>query len=164
MYQLKPIQTDAVAKALLKAERYRLLNEPREAESICRDVLAVDPANQEALVTLLLTLTDQFEHGVAPDQAGDLVPRLQDEYSRSYYSGVICERWAKAQMDAGTPGHIVFDWIQQAMNWFEAAEKLSPAGNNDAILRWNTCVRMLDANKRIRPREEDTEMQASFSD
>ena len=35
--------------ALEKALRYRLLNEPVEAESICRDVLEVDPDNQAAL-------------------------------------------------------------------------------------------------------------------
>ena len=54
MRELKPISTAAVPAALEKALRYRLLNEPAEAESICRDVLLADPGNQEALVTLVL--------------------------------------------------------------------------------------------------------------
>jgi len=45
---------------LTKAERYRLLNEPEEAESICRDILDVDPTHEAALVNFLLALTDQF--------------------------------------------------------------------------------------------------------
>ena len=60
MFALKPISRDSVAGALAKAERYRLLNEPNEAESICRDILQVDPANQEALISLILALTDQM--------------------------------------------------------------------------------------------------------
>ena len=60
MFELKSISTQAIARAIVKAERYRLLNEPQEAESICRDILTVDPENQEALVMLLLSITDQF--------------------------------------------------------------------------------------------------------
>src|SRR5512145_3059910 len=63
MYHLKPLSKDAVQSALAKAERYRFLNEPGEAESICLDVLAVDAHNQSALITLLLALTDQFGAG-----------------------------------------------------------------------------------------------------
>src|SRR5205809_2184265 len=36
-----------------KAERYRLLNEPGEAESICLDILVVDPENQHAIIMLI---------------------------------------------------------------------------------------------------------------
>ena len=60
MPELKPLSRDAVDAALSKAERYRLLNEPHEAESICLDVLEIDPDNQPAHITLLLSLTDQF--------------------------------------------------------------------------------------------------------
>ena len=65
MFTLKPIDPAAVPAALQQAERYRLLNEPEEAESICLDVLAVEPDNQQALVMLLLSLTDQFVTGAA---------------------------------------------------------------------------------------------------
>ena len=57
MFELKPISTAAIPRAVAKAERYRLLNEPQEAESICRDVLRVDEDNQEVLTMLLLALT-----------------------------------------------------------------------------------------------------------
>ena len=57
MYELKPISGQAIARAVAKAERYRLLNEPQEAESICRDILRADPDNQEVLAMLLLSLT-----------------------------------------------------------------------------------------------------------
>jgi len=50
MAELKRLHKDAIPAALEKAERYRLLNEPGEAESICLDILAVDPDNQRALI------------------------------------------------------------------------------------------------------------------
>jgi hypothetical protein len=50
MYELKPLSREAIPAALEKAYRYRLLNEPLEAESICRDILEADPENQEATV------------------------------------------------------------------------------------------------------------------
>ncbi len=60
MFALKPISPDSLEGAMAKAERYRLLNEPNEAESICRDILEVDPANREARISLILALTDEF--------------------------------------------------------------------------------------------------------
>src|SRR3954469_11131088 len=99
MSQLKPLSAEAIPAALDKAERYRLLNEPGEAESICLDVLQVDPENQDALITLLLALTDQFPHESSSKvvaRAGELAARLTEEYDRAYYSGIIRERRAKA--------------------------------------------------------------------
>ncbi|MEE2900476.1 MAG: hypothetical protein VX815_18600, partial [Gemmatimonadota bacterium] len=63
MSELKPLSADAVPVALAKAEHYRLLNEPEEAESICIDILEVDPEHQKALINLLLARTDQFKEG-----------------------------------------------------------------------------------------------------
>ena len=97
MFELKRLSLDAVPAALAKAEHYRLLNEPEEAESICVDILEVDPDNQRALIDLLLARTGQFEKG-SPSllkQAREVLPRLQGEYERAYYGGVICERQAK---------------------------------------------------------------------
>ena len=54
MFELKRLSEEAIPAALEKATRYRLLNEPAEAESICHDVLQIDPENQQALVVLLL--------------------------------------------------------------------------------------------------------------
>lgn len=166
MHTLKTISTDCIPRALSLAERYRLLNEPREAESICRDVLAADPSNTPAQITLLLALTDQFGHSAAagPEAAHAIVANLRDGHARAYYSGVVCERWAEAQHEGGTPGHVVFDWIAQAMTWFDKAQAIAPAGNNDAILRWNTCARFLNAHPAISQRSEDREVEAAYAE
>ena len=151
MFELKRLSRDAVPAALEKAERYRLLNEPLEAESICRDILDVDPDNQEALVMLLLALTDQFDDrlGDAVEPAREALSRLRDEYSRLYYSGIFCERRAKAHLKRGghRAGHSAYGWFREAMEHFEKATAVRPPANDDAILRWNTCVRMIARHK-----------------
>lgn len=157
MFDLKRLHRDAVPEALEKAERYRLLNEPNEAESICLDVLEVDPDSQKALVTLLLALTDDFHSGGSLDKARAVIPRLREEYDRHYYSGIICERRAKALMKNETAGSRFFahDWFREAMLWFERAEAIRPPANDDAILRWNTCARILMNNPDLRPTVEE---------
>jgi hypothetical protein len=146
MADFKPISREAIPPALEKAERYRLLNEPTQAESICLDVLAVDSDNQQALVMLLLALTDQFptESSECFREAEAVVPKLHSEYERLYYSGIIWERRALARAQHGGPGStsVAFAWINVAMEFFEQAEKIRPAGNDDALLRWNSCVRL----------------------
>src|ERR1700741_944263 len=105
MHELKPLSHDAVDAALAKAERYRFLNEPSEAESICLDILNIDATNQHAQITLLLALTDQFAEAPAAHQrAKDALAALQSEYDRAYYAGLIAERRAKAQLARGGPG------------------------------------------------------------
>jgi hypothetical protein len=158
MRELKPLSRDAVDAALAKAERYRFLNEPGEAESICLDILAVDSTNQAALITLLLALTDQF--GAAADahrRARDVLASLESEYDKAYYAGIIAERRAKAQLAHGGPGSSVgaYDWIAEAMHHFERAEWLRPSGNDDARLRWNACARFLDRHPQLRPSADD---------
>jgi uncharacterized protein YeeX (DUF496 family) len=145
MFELKLLTTVAVPKALERAERYRFLNEPGEAESICMDVLRVEPDNQKALVTLLLALTDQLEHGMDVTQAREVLARLRGDYEQAYYAGIICERRAKALMRHGGPGsgYVAYDGLREAMSWYEKAEALRPPGNDDATLRWNTCARIL---------------------
>ncbi len=146
MRQLKPLSKTSVPAALEKALRYRLLNEPLEAESICRDVLEADPDNEQALTTMLLALTDLFEreYVAARERAKALIPRLQSEYDRAYYEGIIYERWAKAEAVRRIPNHVVSGWFQHAMRCFERAEAHAPPDNPDAILRWNTCVRLVE--------------------
>ena len=145
MSNLKPISKKAIPSAIERALRYRLLNEPLEAESICLDVLATDPGNREARVTLLLALTDQFEteYVTALSRAKEVLLELTDDYERAYYEGIIHERWAKAGATKELPNHIVAGWLRQAMRSYEQAESLAPAENPDAALRWNTCARIL---------------------
>ena len=147
MPDFKLISRDAVPLALEKAERYRLLNEPAQAESICLDVLAVDPENQRVLVLLILALTDQLQIGSTTDcfqKAEALVPRLNGEYERSYYSGIIFERRGYARASQGGPGSetVAYRWVRQAMDFYEQAERLRAPGNDDALLRWNSCLRL----------------------
>ncbi len=153
MPELKPISTEAVPAALAKAERYRLLNEPREAESICRDVLMVAPEHQQASIMLLLALTDQFgrESGVDLEQAEQLVHKLQGEYERAYYAGVISERWGKSRTVIGATAEVVHSWLRQAMDYYQQAEAIRPAGDDDALLRWNTCARIIDQGSSQQP-------------
>jgi hypothetical protein len=141
----KRISQTSVPGALEKALRYRLLNEPLEAESICRDVLAVEPDNREALITLLLALTDQFDHAtmVTLQMAKDVLESLPGEYEREYYTGIIHERWGKAQLARGMPVGIAIDWLRQAMRDYERAEALRRPDDPDAVLRWNACARFL---------------------
>jgi hypothetical protein len=153
MFQLKPISRQGIPAALQKAERYRLLNEPSAAESICLDVLQVEPDNQQAIVTLLLAITDQLPSAPAEGErrAREVLPLLHDEYKRAYYEGIICERRATAQLKLGSPGsgEIAYEWFRRAMEHYERAERMRPAGNDESILRWNTCARILTR------REED---------
>jgi hypothetical protein len=145
MIELKKISQAAIPAALVKADKYRLLNEPAQAESICRDVLAVDAANQPALVTLLLALTDQF-HVRATDgvkSAEEALAGITDRYDNAYYGGIICERWARALLAAGDPAAQAFDWLHDAMRRYEQAEALGREGNDDPILRWNACARAI---------------------
>ncbi len=146
MIELKPISKEGIPKALKKVERYRLLNEPAEAESICRDILEIDPEHQEALIMFILTLTDQFNKGVSGREAYALVSRIKDDFKRAYYRGIVRERQAKAALDRALPGskHDAYEWLEDAMEAFEEADQLSAPDNDDAILRWNTCARIIN--------------------
>jgi hypothetical protein len=151
MYELKLLTPAAVPKALERAERYRFLNEPGEAESICLDVLQIEPANQEALVTLILALTDQFRDDTpgsrhAPSRASELIPRLADEYDRLYYAGIVRERRARAALhrDRYAAPASAGEWLREAMSFFERAEAIRPPHNDDAVLRWNACARLVE--------------------
>ena len=154
-FELKSISENAVDSALEKAVWYRALNESLEAESICRDVLEVDPDHQLAIATLLLALTDQFASGLGNRvrESRELGKSLNSDYEKEYYSGLISERRAKCQYQKGIPGcgHLAYEGLGEAMDHYEKAQKLSPEGNDDAVLRWNTCARMIDANPDIVP-------------
>lgn len=164
MFELKPLHADGISAALEKAMRYRLLNEPWQAESICEDILAVEPDNQKALVTLLLALTDQFgrERGADVNAARALLPRLEGEYAQTYYAGIIAERRGKAHLARGGPGSAAaaYEALSQAMELYEEAERLRPPGNDDAILRWNTCARIFMRHSHdLRPLDEEPRLE-----
>jgi len=158
MFQLKTLSPDAVPRALAKAERYRLLNEPGEAVSICLDALEIDPDNQQAITTLLLAITEQFESDMTRvHEAWRVVARLTDEYERIYYSGIIHERRAKAFLRHSTPrgGTRVYEWLREAMACYEKAEALRAPDNDDALLRWNACARLIMSDRHLAPVSEE---------
>ncbi len=160
MFELKPLSPDAIPAALGKAERYRLLNEPDEAESICQDILAIDPAHQQALVTLILAITDQFAvRGISGNvtRAMELLPRLEEEYDRLYYGGLICERRAKAHLSHGAldASAAAYDWFREALRLFDKAQRVRPSGNDDSVLRWNACVRTLIRHPHLQPAPDE---------
>ena len=159
-FEPKPISKQGVPAALEKAQRYRLLNEPSAAESICLDVRAVDPENQQAIVMQLLAITDQLgdELSAGVRRAREVLAGVRDEYRRCYYAGLICERYGMAQLHHGTPRSAegAYESLREAMGWFEQAEAMRPAGNDESILRWNTCARILDRHPEMAPAAEET--------
>jgi hypothetical protein len=159
MFELKPISAGAIPAALAKAERYRLLNESGAAESICLDILEVEPDHQGALVNLLLARTDRFAETMASGllKAKAVLPRLQDRFSRAYYEGVIYERHATALLRSGRPGTAAMAYaaFRTAMDHYERALMLRPGDSDEAALRWNTCARILNDSPHLAPRGED---------
>ena len=163
MFDLKTLSKDAIPSALTKAKHYRFLNEPSEAESICRDILAVDPGNQDAMITLLLALTDSFKFQLTPafNEAQEILNYLNDQYCKSYYNGIICERRAKVHLERKDPGagRVAYEWFRKAMEYYESALNSCSPGNQDAILRWNTCARTLMRHPGVVPASDTTEEQ-----
>ena len=155
MYELKPISRDTIPRAIQKAERYRLLNQSWAAESICLDILAAEPGHQKALRVLLLARTDQFgpESARHMAKAREALSQLASNYERAYYAGIICERRAKAEIERHTAGsvHAAYEWIREAMEHYQVAEQLQPTGNENAVLRWNSCVRLLKESPQLVP-------------
>jgi hypothetical protein len=159
-HKLKAISADGIPHALDKAERYRLLNDPAQAESICHDILAVDAHHQGALRVLILALTDQFgAHGAAgaSRDARGHIAHLVDEYERAYYTGIVFERETRAYLQRkNVVRSAAYDGFRHAMEWYERAEQLRPH-DVDAILRWNSCVRAID-NEKLEPELREPEL------
>jgi hypothetical protein len=157
-FELKPLAKDSIEPALDKAEHYRLLNQPRLAESICLDILDVDAGNQKASVILLLALTDQFKQSStkAAKQAIELANGLKDEYSKVYYTGIIHERQGAAALNSTSPGgdFDAYEWYREAMDFYEKANEVNKGENDDPILRWNTCARII-MEHHLRERPDD---------
>jgi hypothetical protein len=146
-FQIKTIRIESVPHSLEMARRYRLLNEPRQAESICLDILALEPDNEAARIELVLTMSDQFAGTRRSPRRADImahIEKLTDEFSKHYYRGLVFEREALAYLDRGHASTFAYDGLRDAMECYEHAEKLRPAGNDDAILRWNACVRAIE--------------------
>ena len=162
MKQLKKISKASVPSALEKAERYRLINEPNEAASICHDILEVDPNNSDAKVMLILSLSDQLsERFSAFGEAKEVVSALKTDYERNYYMGLLCERRARAHHRHGSTGceHVAYDWFQTALEFFDKAASSRPKDNDDSYFRWNAVIRTLEQHPSLQPHQENSETQ-----
>jgi len=155
-FELKTISVQSIPEALSKVERYRLLNEPVLAESICLDVLAVVPDHHQALIFLLLARTDQFHSNVQPKGALEVLAQIKGDYEQAYYAGVIWERVGNAILRHGDPGArtSAYHALVDAMSHYERAMKFASPGNDAAILRWNACARIIMQNPDIQPLAE----------
>lgn len=159
-FEFKEITKHGVPAAVQRAEHYRLLQQPAQAKSICLDVLAVEPDNQRAIVTLILALTDQFGRSSSvssPRDAREYLDKLEDEYQRAYYAAIIWERKARAFLERGPARGFAYNGFREAMEWYERAAAIRPADNDDAILRWNACVRAIQDEK-LQPQVEEQEL------
>ncbi len=159
MVELKTIKKENVASALELAKKYRLLGEPDEAESICRDILEVEDDNQDTLITLLLALTDKFpSSGLNPvfDQAKEIIERLAEPYCKAYYLGIVYERRAKYHLKQGGPGcgPASYQWFARALDAYNEALESCDPDNQDAVLRWNSCVRIINNNPHVKADDE----------
>lgn len=159
--QFKTISKSGIAEALAKVQHYRYLNQAEEAESICRDILAADPANQMALRQLGLAITDQFTGDTTDrrQEAQECFEKLTSAYERSYYLGILHERRAKAQLRAGHLAHSLLASFEQAMQCFEDAEKIRPQGNDDALLRYNRCLRLVQSTPELTREREAMDLE-----
>lgn len=163
VFELKPLSREGIDAALVKAEHYRFLNQPGLAESICLDILNVDQSNQKANIVLLLALTDQFgtSSSKSTKQVLGLISRLNDEYSKTYYTGIVHERQGAATLNAGKHGaeYDAYEWYREAMDFYEKADNLNKETNDDPILRWNTCARIImDHHLKERPLDTNEHM------
>src|SRR5262245_1230060 len=158
--EFKIISKSGIPEALAKAKHYRYLNQAEEAESICRDILTADPENQMALRQLGLAITDQFTGSISDrfNDAHSCFEKLTNPYERSYYLGIVNERRAKAQLRAGHRSPTLRASFESALSFFEEAEKVRPTGNDDALLRWNRCLRLMQSIPELSEESESFEV------
>jgi len=155
-FELKTISVQSIPEAVAKVERYRLLNEPSLAESICLDILTIVPDHQQALISLLLARTDRFHSHMHAKAAQEVLARIKGDYEQAYYAGIIWERLGHARIRQVGPGGgaSAYHALREAMDHYEKAIHSAPPGNDDAVLRWNTCARVIMQNPDIRPLAE----------
>lgn len=159
--QIKPLHHDSVERCLAKAKQYRMLNDPTQAESICLDILAAEADHEATRIELILAMSDQFAGTrESPDPADILeqIAKLSDEYARLYYRGLVCEREGLAYLERGHAAMFAYDHLREAMEWYEKAEKLQPPGNEDAVLRYNSCIRTIIREKLRPPPAQEREL------
>lgn len=156
---LHDIHADSIDLALDKARQYRSLLEPEIAESICRDILHIEPDHQQALIIYILALTDQLHHSGKKTQVKaieDAIAKLQSEYQRHYYTGLLHERRARFMLTQSMARAFAYDYFIEALQCYQQAEQIRPEHNDEAILRWNSCIRTIQ-QENLKPRPDSQE-------
>lgn len=152
--KLHAIHADAIDLALEKAKQYRSLLEPEIAESICLDILHVDENNPQALIVYILALTDQLRHAEKQTQMKAIrkaIEKLDSQYQRYYYTGLLNERRARFLVSQPMSHSFAYDYFMEAMQCYQQAQQICPKNNDEAILRWNSCIRTIEKEK-LQPR------------
>lgn len=158
--KLHNIHSDSIDLALDKARQYRALLEPEIAESICLDILHIDEFNQQALTIYILALTDQLKHADKRHQIRQIelaISKLDSEYKRLYYSGLLNERRARSMIRQTMSRSFAYDYFREALLCYEKAEAIRPEHNDEVILRWNSCIRTIN-NEKLQPRQDDDDL------
>lgn len=159
-FELSRISHEAIPTALEKARQYRLLLEPEQAESICLDILAIEPKHHAATILLILALTDQFTHSgqvLDAKRVLNLIETLPNEYDRLYYKGLVSERRGRAMLRNSMSHSFAYAYFHKAILLYQQAQQHSPDNNDDAILRSNACIRTIQ-DKRLKPRIDRDEL------
>lgn len=158
--KLHDIHADSIELALDKARQYRSLLEPEIAESICLDILNIDPDNQPALVVYILALSDQLHHAGKKTQVQAIemaIQKLQSRYQQFYYTGLLHERRARFMLTQSMARVFAYDYFIEALQFYQKAEKIRPEHNDESILRWNSCIRTIDKEK-LKPRPDSKDV------
>ncbi len=122
-------------------------------------MLAVDPENAAVRVVYILALTDQFATGAHTNavRAKEAIAKLPSEYDRLYYAGLVAERRGHAYATSTSLGsnEAAWEFLVEAMELYERAAAVDHASSNDdATLRWNTCVRLIESHRLTEPSRE----------
>ncbi|MBN45001.1 MULTISPECIES: hypothetical protein [unclassified Methylophaga] len=147
---LHDIHAESIELALDRARQYRSLLEPEIAESICLDILNIEPENQAALVVYILALTDQISISGSQSPFQDIevaIAKLSSEYKQIYYTGIVLERRARFMLTQPMSRAFAYDYFIKALECYQQAEQMRPDHNDEAILRWNSCVRTIQREK-----------------
>lgn len=158
--KLHDIRISAVKKALKKAKQYRSLLEPEIAESICLDILNIDPENQDVLIVYILALLDQIsrtENQTHIKTIERTIDNLTSQYQRYYYLGLLSERRARHLLTQAMSRSFSYDYFIEALTSYQQAIELCPQKNDEAILRWNSCIRTVETEK-LKPRRDSEDL------
>ncbi len=158
--KLHDIRLTAIDQAIEKAKQYRSLLEPEIAESICLDVLNIDPDNQSVLIIYILALLDQISRAETQSQIKTIertIEKLSSQYQRYYYTGLLNERRARHLITQAMSHSFAYEYFAEALNYYQQAIDRCPEKNDEAILRWNSCIRTIEKEK-LKPRLDSEDL------